>query len=400
MANKKVALVRKVKTTQGWRRYPVVMSANGKVKPDVVLVGGTEVAYELGHYELRSYVGSKVQYERVDGNATEALAALKLAQKRANAVAMAGDAGVQILVHDSKRKILRDEQTRFVQAAVNRGCVEAAEIYKRTMDDFLAGCSKTYADEVSRDDVTKFHTRMKARGLSARTVHNRHMNLRAFLLSLGIDIKVIAGKAPRFDKTMPEIYEPEDLVMFFAAIDSPFDLLLFDMLLTTGLREREAMHLEWTDMSTSRRTLQVRSKPDYGHRIKNAEEREMTLTDDILAQLSLYRESHQGQRLVFGKRGGSVDAPDGHLLRRCKRLAYKAKLNCETCSTCVASDECQDWFLHKFRATYCTTLLRSGMDLRTVQRLMGHSDLASTMRYLRPAGSTEIQSRVNAIKWR
>jgi len=34
MANKKVALVRKCKTPDGWRYYPVAKSANGKVKPD------------------------------------------------------------------------------------------------------------------------------------------------------------------------------------------------------------------------------------------------------------------------------------------------------------------------------------------------------------------------------
>jgi site-specific recombinase XerD len=43
-------------------------------------------------------------------------------------------------------------------------------------------------------------------------------------------------------------------------------------------------------------------------------------------------------------------------------------------------------YLHKFRATYATTCLRYGVDLRALQTWMGHSDLASTMRYL-PAAS-------------
>ena len=51
------------------------------------------------------------------------------------------------------------------------------------------------------------------------------------------------------------------------------------------------------------------------------------------------------------------------------------------------------------RATYITTLLRSGMDLRTVMRLSGHADMDSVMRYLRPAGTEEVQDRVNAITW-
>jgi hypothetical protein len=120
MANKKVTLVRKCKTRDGWRYYPVAMSANGKVKPDAVLVDGVEQKYEIGHYELRSYVGSKLVYTSLkEKNATEALAALKTAQKQANAVALAGDAGVQVVL-DPMRIPLRDAHPRFVQAARDR----------------------------------------------------------------------------------------------------------------------------------------------------------------------------------------------------------------------------------------------------------------------------------------
>jgi integrase len=55
--------------------------------------------------------------------------------------------------------------------------------------------------------------------------------------------------------------------------------------------------------------------------------------------------------------------------------------------------------LHRFRRTYITMLLRSGLDLATVQRYAGHSDLASTMRYLRPESAVETQDRISAIVW-
>jgi integrase len=135
---------------------------------------------------------------------------------------------------------------------------------------------------------------MKGRGLAARTVSNRHMNLRAFLLSLGLDVKAIAGKAPRYDKTMPEIFEPADLAAFFQSLESEYDALLFNFLLKTGLRERETMHLEWKDISYGRRTLQVRSKASYGHRIKDAEERELPLPEDLVAQLQAYQQQISG----------------------------------------------------------------------------------------------------------
>jgi hypothetical protein len=112
------------------------------------------------------------------------------------------------------------------------------------------------------------------------------------------------------------------------------------------------------------------------------------------SQLQAYRQQlPAGRKLVFGKLGGREDAPDGHLLRRLKILVKKAGLGCGTCATCLAKTGCENWWLHKFRATYITTLLRSGMDLRTTMRLSGHADLESVMRYLRPAGTVESQCR-------
>jgi integrase len=403
MANKKVQLYRKCKTPDGWKRYPVVMSANGKVKPDAVRVGGVQVVYPVGHYELGSYAGTKRVWTPVKGNATDALAALLQAQKTANAVAVAGAARVQVVL-DPVRIPLRDAHHGFVKAAEDKGSKEAAEIYERTLTEFLAGCSKTYADELTHEDVLKFHGQMRKRGLADRTIFNRHMNLRAFLISLGFreeTLKKLAGeRAPRFEKTLPDIYEPDELTAFFKALESEYDRLLFDLLLETGLREREAMHLEFVDISWAHRLLQVRSKPRYEHKIKDSEEREVPISKTLLKKLEDYRKEHPEHRLVFGKLGGTVDEPDGHLLRRLKGLVRNAGLNCEVCKTCAESRECEKWYLHKFRANYITTLLRNGMDLRSVMVLSGHSDIESVMRYLRPAGTKEMQAKVDSIKWR
>ena len=83
-----------------------------------------------------------------------------------------------------------------------------------------------------------------------------------------------------------------------------------------------------------------------------------------------------------------------------KRIARRAGLNCGECSTCLQGagterQECERWFLHKFRATFATMHLQAGVDLRTVQSWLGHKDLASTMRYLKPARGEEVWERFN-----
>jgi integrase len=398
MANKTVGLYRKVKTADGWKRYPAVMSANGKVKPDTVVVQGFERVFRVGHYELRSYAGTKSIWTRIQGNATDALAALNLAKKRANAIAVADDAGVQI-VTDPKRMSIKEARAGYFEAAQARGALETAEVVDRALSEFQITCPKIYVDQIVREDVTKFQAAMRKQGLSDRTVYNRHMNLRSFILFCGGDAEVVCGPAPRFEEQTVEIYEPEDLKPFFAVEMKEYDRLLFGVLLAAGLREREAMHLEWNSINWTARTLRVQSNSRWKFKVKDSEQRNVPLPEDLLARLLVYREGHREHRLVFGKRGGEDDAPDGHLLRRLKTIVRNAGLNCNECPPCIENGECEHWYLHKFRATCITTLLRNGLDLRTVMHLSGHSDLESVIRYLRPAEGLAVQAAVNAIRW-
>jgi integrase/recombinase XerD len=51
--------------------------------------------------------------------------------------------------------------------------------------------------------------------------------------------------------------------------------------------------------------------------------------------------------------------------------------------------------LHKFRHTYATTLLRDGVDLVSLQKLMGHNDMDSTRKYLRALEPADLLKKIN-----
>ncbi len=263
--------------------------------------------------------------------------------------------------------------------------------------NFSAVTGRRYVDEVGPQDVVAFQKALFARGMSQRTVSNRHASVKAFFLFCGLDTKALP-KPPKYDKTMPEIYTDKELTAFFAAVTSPKENLLFRVFIETGVREQEAMYLEWKDVDPDQKILSLKSKVKrFGFRLKDFEERELPLSDDILERLAAYRKEQAGRdTLIFSLRGH----PDGHMLRTLKRLVRIAKLNCAECDGCMSkSKECGRWYLHKFRATYCTKLLRAGVDIRTVQAMMGHSDLESTMRYLRPAENVQLQDVVNRVRW-
>jgi integrase len=396
LANLKAALVRYCKTPEGWRRYPAVIGKNGRVKPGFVTVKGQMVEYPIGRYEIRKFVGKKLVYLSAGEHAVDALQALLKETHLMAARDLLTDVQGVKLVEEAGRLQLAKQLRRFLEATFDRGSTVAADVYRLGCEEFLRVIGKTFVDQVTPEDLLIFQKALRKRGIGDRTIHNRHMSVMAFLRFCGVDTKKLAPRAPKYEKTMPQIFEDEDLKFFFASLKNPYDRVVFELLLKTGMRDQEAMHVEWTDISMSAKTLHLRAKPKYGFKLKDCEQRAMPLPDELMSLLKGYRKSHPNGNLILG---GKNDRPPGKLLRLLKNCARRAGLNCGNCDACLGREECERWFLHRFRATYCTKLLRSGMDLRTVQQMMGHADLASTMRYLRPAENAETQTRINSISW-
>ncbi len=102
------------------------------------------------------------------------------------------------------------------------------------------------------------------------------------------------------------------------------------------------------------------------------------------------RAAHSWERPVFPTPSG---LPDGHLLWRLKKAAHATGLNCGPCTNragqkCCEGPVCGKWQLHSFRRTVATRWHEAGLSVSTVQRLLGHSDIQTTMAYL---GSQDLQ---------
>ena len=81
------------------------------------------------------------------------------------------------------------------------------------------------------------------------------------------------------------------------------------------------------------------------------------------------------------------------MLEKLKRRWRDAGLNCGTCPTCIEKNECERAYLHKFRSTYGTMMLRK-YDISTVRKLMGHKPGSeATFRYLAPMLHEELRKR-------
>jgi integrase len=390
-----IALVWYCRTEKGWRRFPVVLGANNRIKLGYVLVDGILKQYSNGRFELRYYEGRKAVYKRAGTIAADAMAALDRERHLHSARDSAAAAGVK-LEEEPTRLSIRKAAQNFIRDAESRAVHEAAEVNRLVMDEFIATVSKTFVDEITREDVLRFHAALRKRGLSDRTVSNKDDRLRSFLRFCKVSLADIMPPKPKYEETLPTTYEGDEIRRLLKSADGYMQLTV-ELGLKCGLREQEIVFLEWADVDFKRKVLRVVSKPLLGFKVKDSEQREIPVPRDLLRTLSDWRKKNPETRLVLPTAHGT---PNRKLLRTLKRLAKRSGLNCKNCRGCRSSlGECQEWTLHKLRRTYATTLLRSGMDLSTVQRFMGHSDLASTMRYLRPASTAASQDAINAIAW-
>jgi integrase len=158
---------------------------------------------------------------------------------------------------------------------------------------------------------------------------------------------------------------------------------------------QEAMFLEWHQIDFKNGTITVKEHSEDGFDIKDRAERVLPIPSSLVKHLEAWKLEHGG-KLVLGTIN---DTPNWKWLPLLKRLVKNAGLNCGHCVGCREQGECQRWFLHKFRATYTTSLLRAGIDVRTTMRYTGHSDLATVMRYLLPAELPDTQKKINSIAW-
>jgi integrase len=252
----------------------------------------------------------------------------------------------------------------------------------KALSYFTESSHKIFLEDIERRDLIKFAAFLREeKSQSPRSAYNKFEILMTFLKAH--DIRGLAKKTDwaSYVEEEPEVYEQEDLDTLFAACEAE-ERVWFEFFLITGMREQEVMHVFWSDGNFTASTVRVSHKTDFGWTPKTYKEREIPIPDVLVNRLNDYRaKSDRACKLVFPTAGCR---PKLDFLDCLKAVAERAGL------------EQEDFWLHKFRSTFATRHLQAGIDLRTVQDWMGHKDLESTMRYLKPAGGKGIREKVNA----
>ena len=395
----RVNVIKMVKVNGRWPFAPVV-ERNGKIVRDHVLVKGCDEHHPEGRYYLEWYEDGRRHREPVaafDLVLTAARAkSIQLNARRAGILPSAKPPATP----STARITLAAAIDKYLEYIKVQRSLRTYRTYRPTLDVLLRNSyTKTYVDEVTRDDVLKFMGDCFDLGLGSRTVYDKLVVVLQLFKRNGQTELVEANDWPEYVDTIRPIYEPEEIGTMLRHAE-PDEAMLIKFCLASGFRDREIRHVVWRDIDFRNCVVRVTAKPLWKFKPKNYEERAVPLPRAMIEQLERWRTNRNAvpSELVFPNTKGK---PNSLHIEIVKDVAHRAKLNCGQCVTkhgnkCAEGPHCQHFFLHKFRHTFATEHLRHGVDIRTLQSWMGHRDIQSTMVYLKGIHSKDALAKVNA----
>ena len=187
---------------------------------------------------------------------------------------------------------------------------------------------------------------------------------------------------------LPCVFSREEIDQIFKQVETFHNYTYLSTVYSCGLRLQVALYLKVADIDSKRMMIHV-------HRGKGCKDRFVPLPESILNLLRRYWKTHRNHKLIFPALGRghnlgptsktpmAIDSVQGAF----RRAKFKTGIKKRRVS------------IHTLRHSYATHLLEAGVNIRTIQRYMGHSMLATTMIYLHLTrkGQEDAYERINDL---
>src|ERR1700687_991741 len=355
--NRQVNLTKLVKTSKGPRYCTVVWATNGRIRPDVVMVNRQPERHTEGAYYLEWREGPKRVRLSVGKDAVDAEGRRKRKTAELNAV----NEGAALVPENAGQRSVAASVAEYLEETKLTKKPKTLAAYSTALAYFVESCHKLNVTDIDRRDLLKFHAFLRDdKEQAPRSCWNKFANVMSFLKAKGIRALVGKNDWHRFTEEEPEIYEAAELDKLFAACGED-ERLGYQFFLMTGEREQEVMFAYWTDVNFAASTVRVSHKPDRGWTPKAYKEREIPIPTKLAKSLKAWKaKAPKGCALVFPTAG-------------CRpKLDFLDCLKADVTRTRLDPD---NFWLHKFRATFATKCLWEGLDMRTVHQRLGYVEM-------------------------
>jgi integrase/recombinase XerD len=264
---------------------------------------------------------------------------------------------------------------RFLAVAAARLAPRTIDAYGRDLAAFAEWLGKPIAD-AGQEAIERYLAELRARGLAASTIARRAAALRAFfrhqvLVGARPENPAAEVPLPRRGRRLPRTLSPGEAERLVEAANgtSPRalrDRALVELLYGAGLRVSEAVGLERGAVDLESRLVRAAGKGGK-ERVVPIGRQGIEALRRYLSRGRPFLDRRHRPEVFLNAQGGPLTRAGAFLILR--RLAEKAGLD----PTRVHP--------HLLRHSFATHLLEGGADLRSVQEMLGHADLATTELY-------------------
>lgn len=388
----------RIKTPKGWRYQRIGEgrgNGTGNLQPP---------------FYVRPSVSGRQKWQRLDA---ESFVEAKQEAKQFDAVLAAAAKGLTVAeaenIGNRNRVTLKAAVESYLEQKQTKAPKTVAQ-YQNALKQFLEAlpvAKVRFLDQITEDVLRKYKARMDSDGYAGKTIDTR-LNIVYFLLKKNGNVaRLPRDEMPTVEEEAAVPYSDEELERLFAAMDDE-SRIRYKFFLGTGCRDKEVTFAAWKDIDFTKREYHVRRKDDVGFTPKSHESRTVPLPVSLVDALSARRKARPTDRWIFVNEDGR---PDNHFLRKLKRIALRAGLNCGECRTaitlgkydrkiktdvtCKTQPVCEHIYLHRFRKTCATRWQEHGIPLRTVQAWLGHKNLETTQRYLGVTPSEKLRGQID-----
>ena len=259
----------------------------------------------------------------------------------------------------------------YVEKGLSKNTIEA---YSNDLNNFLSWLNKLDIQDyknISEALINEYVAYLFKNGLKSSSVNRKISSLKSFYLFL-IKKKVISSSplseiiTPKKQQYLPSSMSEDEVERLLQSPNIELDIetrdkAMIEMLYATGMRISELINLKITDIDIERSVLKVLGKGSKERLIPFGEK-----ASDSLSYYLKKRKKYLAKEVFISNRG-----------KKMTRTGFWQRIKIY-----LSREALQDSISpHTLRHAFATHLLNRGADLRSVQLLLGHSDLSTTQIY-------------------
>jgi integrase/recombinase XerD len=244
---------------------------------------------------------------------------------------------------------------------IRKYSIRTHELYIKMNAELLRFTNKS-PDEITNDDIRRFLFHyVTAKERKASTIN---CMINALKFYYGITLKrefIYSFVRPKQDKKIPDVLSKEEVSLLIKKTNNIKHRTLLTIVYSAGLRVSEIVSLRTDDIDFIRKTIRIRSG-------KGRRDRLTILSDKAAKMLTHYIEYERPDFFLFPSQNRRT-----HLTIRTAQAIFSQAL--------IRAKISRKLGIHSLRHSFATHLIENGIDIRYIQNLLGHKNIATTEIY-------------------